>query len=112
MFLVYFDELKSANPGSYVHLDVGEDEKSRRCFFYFPGMFGGIQPSHAHDHGGRYFLKGTPQGCLLSVVAKDGDEGMILYFRWMFACYCRMCYIILCSNGLYLLCVFRLLCLL
>lgn len=35
MLPVYFDELKNANPGSHVHLDVWEDDKFRRCFFTF-----------------------------------------------------------------------------
>lgn len=62
MFLVYFDELKSANPGSYVHLDVGEDEKSRRSFFTFQACLVGFNHRMPMIMVDGTFLKGRHKG--------------------------------------------------
>lgn len=76
MLPMYFAEMVKANPGSHVHLDVGDDDKFKRCFFSFGASlleFKHCRPMLMVD---RTFLKGRHKGVLLSAVAKDGDEGM------------------------------------
>lgn len=62
-----------ANPGSHVHLDVGDDDKFRRCFFSFGACLLGFKQCRRMliVHG--TFLKERHMGVLISAVAKDGD---------------------------------------
>lgn len=78
----YFEELKDANPGSYVHLEIGEDNKFSRCFFAFQACLLGFNHCRPLIMVDGTFLKGRHKGCLLSAVAKDGDEGKF-YFRFI-----------------------------
>lgn len=77
MLPMYFDELKQANPGSHVHLDVREECKFRRCFFAFEAYLLVFKHCRLMVMVDSTFLKGGHKGCLLTAVAKDGDEGMI-----------------------------------
>lgn len=87
MLPAYFDELNNANPGSYVHLDVGEDQKFIRCFFTFQACLRGFNHSRPMVIVDDTFLKGRHKGCLLSAVAKDGDEGTS-GSMFYFCCWC------------------------
>lgn len=75
MLPVYFDELKNANPGSYVHLDVGEDQKFKRCFFTFQACLLGFNHCRPMPMVDGTFLERCHKGCLSSAVAKHGDKG-------------------------------------
>lgn len=74
MLPVYFDELKNANRSSHVHLDVWEDDKFRRCFFTFQAWLLGFNSCKPMIMVDGTFLKERHKGCLVSAVAKDGDE--------------------------------------
>lgn len=79
MLPAYFEELKSANPGSHVDLDVGDDQKFRRCFFTFQACLLGFKHCRPMIMVDGTFLKGRHKGCMLSAVAKDGDQGIITF---------------------------------
>lgn len=73
MLPMYLAVLVIANPGSHVHLDVGDDDKLRRCFLSFEACLLGFKQCRLMliVHG--TFLKERHMGVLMSVVAKDGD---------------------------------------
>lgn len=83
MLPIYFAELVKANPGSHVHLDVGDDNKFRRCFFAFGACLLGFKQCRPLLMVDGTFLKGRHRGVLLSAVGKDGDEGTV---QWLYSC--------------------------
>lgn len=94
---MYFSELLKANPESHVHLDVGDDNKFRRCFFAFGACLLGFKYCRPLLMVDGTFLKGRHRGVLLSAVGKDGDEGSVIVkgklFVVVLACWDG------CSNG-------------
>lgn len=68
-----------------MHLDVIEEHKFRRCFFAFQACLLGFIHCRPMIMVDGTFLKGRHKGCLLSAVAKDDDEGNVLYICCSFA---------------------------
>lgn len=106
MLPMYLDELVKANHGSHVHLDIGEDNKFRRCFFSFGACLMGFKQCRPMLMVDGTFLKGRHRGVLLSAVAKDGDEGnklcsVTVIFRYKHGKYC----LFFCSCNEWFLCL-------
>ncbi|KAL8465306.1 hypothetical protein ACS0TY_034710 [Phlomoides rotata] len=77
----YYEVIHRTNPGSIVELEVQKETKHfEHIFIAFNACIQGFKSCRLMLFINGTFMKGRAKGILLSVTAKDGDNGYFLTF--------------------------------